>query len=359
MRHDANSRPNRDATVRVWLVGDFAASRAGNFSVAEDLARRLAERGYSVGTTSDRRQRVARVVDMAIRTWRRSRFVDVAAVDVYSGRAFVWAKVVVGVLRRQRVPTVLVLRGGNLPQMAQRAPDRMRRLLGQGAAVVALSPYLGDRLAPFTRSMRVIPNPIDVSLYTYRQRVTAAPRLVWLRTFEELYNPVMAVEVLARVAQRYPDASLVMVGKDVGDGTLERARRTAVDLGVAGRVEFVGPVAKSDVPVQLQRGDVLVNTPRIDNVPVSVLEAMATGLCIVSTDVGGIPNLLTDGQDALLVPDANPEAMAAAVVRCCADPALAARLSAAARRTALGFDWSAVLPQWEALLNEVAAGGRA
>lgn len=359
MRQAASTRPNRDAAPRVWLVGDFAASRAGNFSVAEDLARRLAARGYAVGTTSDRRQRLARAFDMAFRTWRASARVDVATVDVYSGRAFVWAEVVVAILRRRGVPVVLVLRGGKLPQMAQRAPDRMRRLLASAAEVVALSAYLGERLAPFARSIRVIPNPIDAMAYSYRQRRAAAPRLVWLRTFEDLYNPVMAVEVLARVAERFPDAALVMIGKDAGDGALERARRTAADLGVAARVEIVGPVPKSEVPDQLQRGDVFLNTPRIDNVPISVLEAMATGLCVVSTEVGGIPNLLTHAHDALLVPDADPQAMAAAVLRCCSEPALAARLSAAARRTALDFDWSAVLPQWEALLHEVAAEARA
>lgn len=359
MRQAAIPRPTRDAPLSVWLVGDFAASLGGNFSVAEDLARRLSARGFVVGTTSDRRQRLVRVADMAFRTWRASGHVDVAVVDVYSGRAFLWAEWVVALLRRRGVPAVLVLRGGNLPRMADREPDRMRRLLGTAAEVVALSAYLGDRLAPFAGSMRVIPNPIDVSAYAYRARPTAVPRLVWLRTFADLYNPVMAVEALARVSERLPEASLAMIGKDSGDGSLAQARRAAVELGVADRVEFVGPVPKSDVPTQLQRGDVLLNTPRIDNVPISVLEGMASGLCVVSTDVGGIPHLLRDDRDALLVSDADAGAMAEAVVRCCTDPALAARLSIAARETALRFDWSAVLPQWESLLHEVAARGRA
>jgi glycosyltransferase involved in cell wall biosynthesis len=105
----------------------------------------------------------------------------------------------------------------------------------------------------------------------------------------------------------------------------------------------------------LNGGDVFLNTTRVDNTPVSVLEAMACGLCVVSTNVGGIPYLLQHGHDALLVPSDNAEAMAGAVRRILTEPGLAAQLSANARGTASGCDWSAVLPQWEALIDELAS----
>ena len=90
----------------------------------------------------------------------------------------------------------------------------------------------------------------------------------------------------------------------------------------------------------------------------SVLEALATGLCVVSTAVGGIPYLVEDGEQALLTPSDDPAAMAAAVRRILDDPATAERLSARARALAERFDWAAVLPQWDTLLREVANRGR-
>ncbi|HEX2205773.1 MAG TPA: glycosyltransferase family 4 protein, partial [Longimicrobium sp.] len=117
-----------------------------------------------------------------------------------------------------------------------------------------------------------------------------------------------------------------------------------------------GPVPKAEVPARLAEGDVYLNTPRADNTPVTVLEAMACGLCVVSTEVGGIPYLLDDGGDALLVPPGDAEAMAAAVLRLLRDPALAGRLSRAGRRKAEGCDWSAVLPRWEGLLAGTVEG---
>ncbi len=347
----------RSKALRVWLVGDFAAARAGNHSVAEDLARRLAQRGLVVGTTSNRDHRVARVLDMGWQTWRRVGSIDVAVVDVYSGPAFRWAELVVGVLWQRRVPTVLVLRGGSLPKMAERSPARVRRLFSKASAVVALSGYLAERMADHSDRIRSIPNPLDTSAYTFRLRTSATPRLVWLRTFSETYNPPLAVDVLARVRERFPDASLIMVGRDKRDGTAARARALAKELGVEDAVEFVGAVPKSAVPEQMQRGDVLLNTPRIDNTPISVLEALATGLCVVSTDVGGLPYLLQHEKDALLVPTDDARAMSEAVIRICERPDLAERLSRNARETALRHDWTSVLPRWEELLSEVAAGG--
>jgi glycosyltransferase involved in cell wall biosynthesis len=146
-----------------------------------------------------------------------------------------------------------------------------------------------------------------------------------------------------------------MVGPDKGDGSLEAARRLAADLGVADHVEFRAAVAKRDVPnVLASAGDIFLNTADIDNTPVSVLEAMATGLCVVSTRVGGIPYLIDHETNGLLVPPRDPRAMAAAVLRVLDEPGLAERLSRGARRKAERFDWSPIVLQWRSLLAAAA-----
>ena len=138
----------------------------------------------------------------------------------------------------------------------------------------------------------------------------------------------------------------------VGDGP-ERAvwQALAVAEGVADRIQFVGQIPKDAVPQWLDRGDIFLNTTNIDNTPVSTLEAMACGLCVVSTNVGGLPYLLTNEQDALLVPPNDPAALAVAVRRLLTEPELAGRLSQNARRKAEQHDWAVVLPQWETLLS--------
>ena len=344
------------AQTRVLYVGDFSASRVGNHSVAEDLAVRMAESGLDVATTSEQRRRGFRVGDMLVSTLRLRGRVDVGIVDVFSGRAFLWAEAVAGLLRGRGVPYVLVLHGGGLPSFASRAPRRVARLLRSAARVVAPSDYLAQQMAPYMQRCEVIPNPIDIGGYEFRRRMHARPRLIWLRTFEGTYNPFLAVRVLARLVPDLPDVTLTMIGGGAGSATFARTRQLAEELGVLDRVDFPGPVAKRDVPQRLQTGDILLNTPRVDNVPVSVLEAMACGLCIVSTAVGGIPYLLRDGDDALLVPGDDSGAMADAVMRCVSDPALSAKLSLGGRRRAEAFDWGTVLPRWMELVGEIVEG---
>ena len=145
-----------------------------------------------------------------------------------------------------------------------------------------------------------------------------------------------------------------MYGPDMRDGSLERLKAVVQRLKLGGRVQVVGPVHKSEVPNALRQEDIFLNTTNVDNTPVSVLEAMACGLCVVSTNVGGLPYLLTNGHDALLVPPNDAVAMSFAVRRVLTEPGLAERLSRNARAKAEEFDWSILLPQWEKLLIEVA-----
>jgi glycosyltransferase involved in cell wall biosynthesis len=135
-------------------------------------------------------------------------------------------------------------------------------------------------------------------------------------------------------------------------------REAARQLTVDRLLELPGAVPKQRVPEALAAGDIFLNTTDFDNTPVSVLEAMACGLCIVSTDAGGIRHLLEDGTDALLVPCGDRRAMAAAVFRILREPGLAARLSVNARRKAERFDWSIVMPELERELLAAAEARR-
>lgn len=346
-----------ERTRRVLLVGNFLSASGGSRGVCEDLAIRLATAGWDVIATSSRPARLPRLLDMAHTVWRRRHDYDVAHVDVYSGPAFLWAEVVAWTLRRAGKPYVLTLHGGNLPAFARRWPGRVRRLLASAGAVTAPSPYLLESMRPYRDDLLLVPNPLDLPAYEFRQRRAVRPSLVWLRALHSIYNPTLAPRVVALLARDWPDAHLRMVGPDKGDGSLAAVRRTADELGVAERVELVGQVAKGAVPGWLQKGDVFLNTTNVDNTPVSVLEAMACGLCVVSTRVGGLPYLLADGQDALLVPPDDAEAMAAAVRRLLTEPELAAWLSGNARRKAEQHDWAKLTPRWESLLVEVASRG--
>ncbi len=346
--------PN-DRTIGVLLVGNFLSGSVGTRGACEELALHLngLER-LRILTTSSKEGRLPRLADMLATIWRQRDEYDVAQVDVYSGPAFFWAEATCLLLRRIKKPYVLTLHGGNLPAFSHGQPDRVRRLLQTGRVVTTPSEYLSDQMSPYRADLRLLPNALDLKSYAFRLRSQPRPTLVWLRAFHEIYNPEMGPKVVQLLARDFPELRMIMVGPDKRDGSRQRTLQIATDLGVLDRMTFPGGVRKTETPGWLDKGDIFLNTPNVDNMPVSVLEAMASGLCVISTNVGGVPYLLKDEHDSLLVPANSPEAMAAAVSRILTEPGLAERLSQSARAKSEKYDWNVVLPQWETLLRSVA-----
>lgn len=343
---------------RVGFVG-FRAARpdAGQPTPAEALARHLADDGVEVvGVVSIRQGRASRLLDQVSAPLRWRRRADVVVVDVFSGRSFVSAEAAATAARMVGLPVVLVLHGGNLPAFAEGHRRRFEHLLASAAAVVAPSGFLAELSMRHGREATVIPNTVELAAATWRDRAPLRPQLLWLRSFAPIYNPTLAVEVVAALVADHPEVQLTMAGADKGERVATEARAHA--LGVADRISFPGFLDAAARDRALDRCDVLLNTNDVDNMPVSLLEAMACGLVVVTTDAGGIPAMVTDGVDAAVRPRGDAGALAAAVHDVLVDPALARRLAAGGRRRVEGLSWHEVGPAWHAVLAAAIADDR-
>jgi glycosyltransferase involved in cell wall biosynthesis len=348
--------PPAEQKPPLLMIGVFLSWRGASRQICEELSERLDRGGWPVLRTSAKHGRAARLADMLGTIWRRRHDYAVAQMDVFSGAAFAWAEAAGWTLRRAGKPYVLTLHGGNLPAFARHWPRRVRRLLGSAAAVTTPSQYLWQQMQPYRADLLLLPNPLDVAAYPFRRRTALRPRLIWLRAFHEIYNPGLAARVVALLARDIPEIQLTMIGLDKGDGSRQRTAALARQLGVADRITLADAIEKRDVPQTLSQADIFLNTTRVDNTPVSLMEALACGLCAVSTNVGGIPYLVADERHALLTPSDDAPAMAAAVRRLLAEPELAQRLSQNGRQQVEPFDWPRILPRWEELLRSIVDG---
>lgn len=337
----------------IILVSNLFSVGATYGGVCKELAEQLASQQWHIITTSAVLNRWIRPPDMLATIYRYRNKYSVALIDVFSGSAFKWAELTTALLRRLGKPVVLILRGGNLPDFSSRHPTRVRKLLSRAERVTTPSSYLLEKMHLYHDDIRLIPNPVPIAEYTFHLRTAVKPNLLYLRALHKMYNPSMAIDVLELLAETYPDSRLVMVGPDKGDGARQDLMGAIESASRGPNVDVVGAVPKTEVPRYMDEADIFINTTNVDNTPISVIEAMASGLCIVSTDVGGIPYLLTHEHDALLVPPNDPQAMANAIRRILTEPGLAERLSRNARAKAEQFDWSVILPQWEELLLDV------
>ena len=350
----ASAEQIRNSFPRLCFVGPMLGLHAGFVpNPAEVLAPRLRREGYQCMLTSSVRNRYLRLADIVQTLIRRRSCIDVVCLQTYSGPSIV-VELVVGVLSRLLGHKVLmVLHGGNMPAFMRRHPVLSKRALSFAHLIVTPSHYLAHAIEQYGFTARVIPNMVDLHLYPFRQRRQLRPRLLWMRTFHPIYNPEMAIDVLHHVRRAYPDATLTMAGQE--KGSVEAVRQRVIQLGLQDHVRFAGFLNRELKQAEFAGHDIFLNTNRVDNMPVSVVEAGAFGLPIVATEVGGIPFLLRTGQDALLVPDENVEAMSAAVQRLLADADLAEKLSLAGRHLAEECDWSQVKMQWEDAFQTVMA----
>lgn len=340
---------------RLCFVGPMLGVNPGWVTTqGEILADLLAGEGYPVRTTSSIPARLPRLADTlrSLVAWRGQ--IDLVIHQVFSGAAFGVTDAASALCRRLGLPQVFVLHGGALPEFAAARPGWVRRVLRRAAAVVAPSGYLAHVFGAYPElagRVRVIPNILAINDYPYRHRPAVAPRLLWMRTFHDVYHPEMAVEVLAELRRTHPEATLTMAGQEKGAGAAVRALAGRLALDEA--IRFPGFLGPADKQREFAAHDIYLNTNRIDNMPVSVLEAAAFGLPVVATAVGGVPFLLRHGETGLLVPDGDAAAMSAAVGRLLDEPGLAGRLSANGRRLAESCAWEPVRKQWQTLFAEV------
>lgn len=339
------------------MIGNYLSQPRHNRNIWNDLSERLAENAWGVLTTSRQENQFLRLLDMLQTILFRRKQYALAQIDVFSGKAFMFAELCSGLLKWLNKPVLLNLHGGGLLDFAKKHPRRVTALLNKSNLVVTPSPFIQQGLRAFHPDIRIIPNPIDISRAIFRPRSELQARLVWVRAFHAVYNPTLAVRVLHHLAAEFPNIHLTMIGPDKGDGSLQLTTKVAQVLGLENKIELVSGIAHELVAEYMDRSDIFINTTNYDVAPRSVLEAMACGLCVVSTNVGGMAWLVEDGQNGLLVPPDNPEAMAAAIKRVLSDSQLASRLSVNARQKAASLDWSVILPKWEDILVNVLEAG--
>ena len=245
-------------------------------------------------------------------------------------------------------PVVMNYRSGEAPDHLKRSAIARNTLRSVEQNAVP-SRFLHDVFAGFGIRSEIIPNIVDVERFRFRRRERLHPRILSTRNFESLYNLPCTLRAFRVVQDRYPDASLTLVGA----GSLDPAiRRLAGELRLE-HVTFAGRVAPDDIWRYYAEADIYLQTPDIDNMPTSVLEAFASGCPVVATRAGGVPAIVTDGVHGLLVPCGDHGAAADAMLRLLEQPALAGALADAAFETCGKYQWSSVRSQWVALYRRM------
>jgi glycosyltransferase involved in cell wall biosynthesis len=235
------------------------------------------------------------------------------------------------------------------------ARDHLRRfrsgrfVLSRVDAIVTPSAYLVDVFREFGLEAVVVPNLVDLSQFRYRERKPMRPNLVCTRGFAPYYCVDVVVRAFAQVKRIYPDATLDLVG----NGPLEASvRKLVIELGLRG-VTFSGVASRAEIGRHYDRADIFINASRLDNMPVSVIEAFGAGTPVVTTSPESMPYLVEHGRTGLLSPVGDENALAENVIRLLRDQQLGAGLAQNAYRESRKYTWDAVRDQWAGIYRRL------
>jgi glycosyltransferase involved in cell wall biosynthesis len=284
---------------------------------------------------------------LAARAWRCD-ILHVFSASYYSYMLSAMPAVLLGRLYGKRV--ILNYRSGE-------AEDHLRNwrtavpTIRLAHVVVVPSGYLVDVFARFGLQARAIHNIVELDRFRFRERRPLRPVFLTSRLLEPLYNVGCVLRAFALVQREVPGASLTVAGEGWMRAELEQLAR---DLGLR-HTEFIGGVPFEGMPDMYDGADIYLTATDLDNMPSSIVECLAAGLPVVTTDAGGIPYIVKHEETCLMIARDDHEAMAAAALRLLADAELAARIARNAREHCRKFSWPAVRREWLKLYHELAA----
>lgn len=355
------------AGIRVALVGPLPPPSGGMAILTQQLATVLcAERAQVslVQTNAEYRPRWAgripvlratfRLVPYIAAVWAGTKHSNVVHIMANSGWAWhLFAAPAIWLAKLRGVPVVVNYHGGEAASFLAKSHRLVRCSMRWVEKLVVPSAFLQDVFARAGLPAMVVPNIVDLTRFQPRAtRCGSSAHLIVTRNLELLYDNATALRAFQAVRIKFPAARLTIAGSGPEEAAL---RKLAADLGLREAVHFSGRLDRDAMAALYASADVMLNPSLADNLPGSVLEALASGVPVVSTNVGGVPYMVQDGVTALLVPPATPSAMAAAVLAILQDNGLWQRLADAGVVAAQSYTWSRVRPLWADVYHQAIA----
>ena len=333
---------------KILYIGNNLTKKTKYNSTLMVLSSLLRQEGLSVTVSSDKTNKIVRLLDMGFSLLKNRKNTDYVLIDTFSTINFYYALIISQLSRFFKLKYIPILHGGNLPHRLGQNPFFSDLIFKNSYKNIAPSNYLKSAFEAKGYKTLFIPNVVEIENYNFKLRESLAPKLFWVRAFKEIYNPTLAIKVLNVLKKEYPNAKLCMVGPFV-DNSYDDCVKLVSELKLENSVEFTGVLLKENWHKKSEEFDIFINTTNFDNTPVSVMEAMALGLPLVSTNVGGIPFLIDDKIDGLLVSKANAEEMTNAIIAILNNtyPNLAIK----AREKVTNFSWENNKEKWFQILK--------
>ncbi|CAN5732174.1 N/A [soil metagenome] len=338
----------------VLILGVFVdvKSEKQNIRTAEDrIAAMFQRNNIAVITSSSAGSRIKRFVHNVYTIISKRKAYHVAIVPLFGTTpAFILQEMITRLLNVFSKKIVLGIHGGSIQERIDKGANRFYTAMKRADILYAPSDYFSSYFKEKGYKVEVIENPIELSVYKFCPKKIIRPRILWMRAFSDIYNPLMAVRVAKRLAEKYNDFEMVMAGKE---GPLSNAVKSmSKEMGLSNKISFPGYINMQQKQTFAETYDIYICTNKIDNTPVSLTEFMQLGLPVVSVNIGGIPYMIKDGINGLLVNDDDDEAMFNKIDLLISNNFLAQSIVTNAYNYVQQYDEVNVIKKWNIVLNK-------
>jgi glycosyltransferase involved in cell wall biosynthesis len=287
-----------------------------------------------------------RLLPFFVHLWRAALKADVIHVFANSGWAwYLFCAPALIASQMRGTPAIVNYRGGNADPFFSAAPSFVLRTLASAFMRVTPSLFLKRVFSKHGLHAQVIPNIIDLTKFSFqpRRRFGDSPHIIVTRNLERIYDIPTAIQAFVLVKEKYSNAQMTIAGSGP---ELAQLQSLVISLQLSKSIQFSNRIDNSDIPALYARADCLINPSTVDNMPISILEAFASGVPVVSTDAGGIPDMLENGVSGFLVPVGDAKGIAREVLRVLEDGELSDRITRSAFAEAEKYAWPIVRTEW-------------
>ena len=326
--------------MRILLICNYKPGVGGISGQVEILQKKLHGEGHVVEIFSAKASMWKRLW-LLPQLYRRAKDYELLHIHCCSGWGFLPAVLGGSVGKRLGKKVVLTYHGGGGERFFDKHPRLVRRYLKRTDTNIVLSGFLADVFEKHQLSYIIIPNIIELDDARFRVRLPIRPRFVCIRAHEELYNIPCILRAFQQVQRQMPEATLMLVG---GGSLHEELKRQVERMGIL-NVLFTGRVDNSIIMQYLDQADIMLSSPKVDNMPVSLIEAMNAGLLVISSRVGGVPYMIEDGKKGLLFESDNDSELAEKMLWAIRHQDDARSMIASARESVKQYQWDNVKDQ--------------
>ncbi len=324
--------------MKILVIANYRESAGGISGVVFNHIKKISEEGHCIRIFNTKRSSFVRIF-LIFSLLIKIRKFSIIHIHGCSGLGFF--PVVLGIIASKifyNKKTIVTYHGGGAESFLRKHPKFIRKVLNKVDHVTVMSGFLQKIFMNYGVHTEILPNLINIEINDNFYPELKSPRIISIRALEKIYNIDDIVNAFSLIKSEYINAELNIFGTGSEyQKIIQLSKRLGLDS-----INFHGQLPNEQIHVKLMKSNIMISVPSFDNQPMSILEAFAIGIPVISTNVGGIPYLIKDNVTGFLIEKKQPQQIFEKVKWIINNPEKTKIIVDNAKKEVLSFQWNNV-----------------